>query len=91
MISHFDSWLPRLLRVEGITLGQHVFFSSPNPSEYLVAHERIHTAQFAKYGWIRFILIYSLDYLANRIAGNDHYTAYRETRFEREAYKENQK
>jgi hypothetical protein len=49
-------------------------------------HERIHFAQQRELILVGFYLLYVWDYFVGRLAGMDHHEAYREIRFEREAF-----
>jgi RHS repeat-associated protein len=92
----FASSLTRLAGgVQGITLGQNIFFDRSSFGEYkarsgegiaLTGHEATHTMQYAMQGFFGFIRNYLGDYLENRRAGMSAYDAYRKTGAEVEAY-----
>lgn len=55
-------------------------------NEVLIHHERIHLRQQIELLIIFFYLLYALNYLMNLIWYRNHYKAYREIVFEKEAY-----
>lgn len=57
-----------------------------NPGPTLLNHERIHLRQQAELGILPFYLWYVVEYGIRRIQHRDHYTAYRNISFEREAF-----
>lgn len=88
---HFQHWLMKLpvFRNYGATtLGSHIFFREPKEKvpQKLIDHEKVHVEQIEKLGAVLFYATYLLDYLRNRLRGMDHAKAYREIRFEKEAY-----
>lgn len=81
----------RLLLMGGyraITLWPFVFLADRSllGNVSLMRHERIHLRQQAELAVIPFYIIYVYDYLMGRINGLDHDAAYRNIRFEREAF-----
>lgn len=86
---HYKSkWLfffPR--NVVAFTVGRHIYCRSDNPSEQLLRHETAHILQYEKYGIIRFLLIYYLDYLSGLTRYQNHNDAYLNIPFEVEARK----
>ena len=44
MIEHYKHFLPRILKVSGVTLGKHIFYvmDSKNVSDRLRRHEMVH-------------------------------------------------
>jgi hypothetical protein len=85
---HWLFKLPLARRYRGMVLGRTILFKdgeSDIPSA-LLRHELIHLEQIECHGVARFYLIYVCDYLANRWRFRDHDTAYRNIRFEKEAY-----
>ncbi len=52
----------------------------------LIRHEQIHLRQQLELGIIPFYIWYLLDYVAGRLQGMNHMTAYHHIRFEKEAY-----
>ncbi|MCK5602013.1 hypothetical protein KAR91_09095 [Candidatus Pacearchaeota archaeon] len=81
MIEHFKSKLfcivPKFF--SGITIGNHVFYRSATPPEWLKKHEAVHVKQFAKHGLIGYFIRYWYEYIIN---GFD----YHKIPFEIEAY-----
>lgn len=55
-------------------------------NKILVNHERIHLRQQLELLILPFYLLYTLNYLVNLIRFKNHYLAYFNIRFEREAY-----
>lgn len=52
----------------------------------LINHERIHLRQQLEMGLLLFYIAYLVNYLINRIRYREHYKAYRNIIFEREAF-----
>ncbi|MCY7353004.1 MAG: hypothetical protein LH606_20495 [Cytophagaceae bacterium] len=75
------------LKVNGMALFPFILIREGRPSARLINHERIHHRQQIELLIIPFYLWYLLEYLLNRLRGQDHYTAYVNIRFEREAYR----
>lgn len=71
-----NHWLPKLLKVGGITIYPYIFIDSPFPSYQLIAHELVHIDQVRSVGWFRFYISYGLYYLAGRIKGLGHRLSY---------------
>ena len=82
-----NSFIPKILKVEGITLYPFIFFASDKPSETLVRHEMVHVEQIKYYGWLRFYLSYAIEYLSYRVRGDSKNVAYNKISYEVEAYK----
>lgn len=73
------------IKVEGITLWPFVFLrGETNP--LLLNHESIHFAQYHELWVLGFFAIYVYDFLRNLLRGQTTTAAYRNIRFEREAY-----
>jgi len=51
----------------------------------LIRHEMEHVAQFVRYGTVRFMYLYSREYLRNRRAGMKHQQAYFNVSYEAQA------
>ena len=87
MIEHYNHFLPRWLKVSGVTLGRHVYYAqeASQVSHRLRQHEMIHVEQYRKYGLIRFLFRYFKEYFRFRLKGYTHYQAYLEISFEKEA------
>jgi len=58
-----------------------------NPSERLLRHEKIHHLQQCETLFIFYYLFYVAEYLVLRLCGYNHYSAYKNIMFEKEAYK----
>lgn len=71
---------------DGMALFPFILVRQPNPGPILVNHERIHLRQQAELGVLPFYLWYLTEYLIRRIQYRDHYEAYRNISFEREAF-----
>ena len=78
------------LRVDGMALFPFILVRQPNPSPTLLNHERIHLRQQLELGILPFYICYGLEYLIRRFQYRDHYTAYRNISFEREAFANDQ-
>ncbi|MBE7179565.1 MAG: hypothetical protein INR69_24390 [Mucilaginibacter polytrichastri] len=74
------------LRPDGMALFPFILVRKPNPGAILLNHERIHLRQQAELGVLPFYLWYILEYLIRRFQYRDHYLAYRNISFEREAF-----
>lgn len=80
--------------IEGMFLFPFIIMGDEKPSSKkkldswnkFVNHESIHYYQCLKYYVIGFYIMYSYDYIVGRIKGMGHYQAYRNVRFEVEAY-----
>jgi hypothetical protein len=70
---------------DGFTLGKHVF-TRPGVSQGLINHEAVHVAQYAQDGIPKFLAVYLYDYLKNLVRYRDPNKAYRNIRYEKEAY-----
>jgi hypothetical protein len=84
----FNSLLPKLLKVDGLTLYPFVLIrdSVEKTPISLIRHEFIHVFQIERVGFIRFYISYALFYLASRVSGSSHKKAYLEIPYEKEAY-----
>ncbi|MFC5410043.1 hypothetical protein ACFPMF_12035 [Larkinella bovis] len=74
------------LWVSGMALFPFVLVRTKQPDAVLLHHERIHLRQQLELGIVPFYLWYLLEYLLRRWQYGDHYTAYRNISFEREAF-----
>lgn len=74
------------LWVDGMALFPFVLVRQPNPSAVLLNHERIHLRQQMELGILPFYIWYFIEYGIRRIQHHDHYLAYRNISFEREAF-----
>lgn len=77
-------------RVEGLTLYPFIILRrdvrNSSTARFIINHERIHIAQQAELFILLFIFIYVFEYFAGRMKGYSPDKAYRNIRFEREAY-----
>ena len=71
---------------DGMALYPFILVRRPNPGPTLLNHERIHLRQQAELGVILFYIWYGLEYLIRRVQYRNHYSAYRNICFEREAF-----
>ena len=76
------------LHVNGMTLFPFVLINNKYLTEdrVFINHEHIHLRQQLELAVFPFYVLYLLHYLINRIKYKDHYTAYRNICFEKEAY-----
>ena len=74
------------LWVEGMALWPFVLVRQAKPNVYLLNHERIHLRQQLELGLLPFYIWYGVEYLIRRLQYKDHYKAYCNISFEREAY-----
>ncbi len=74
------------LRVDGMALFPFVLVRQPNPDAVLLNHERIHLRQQLELLLLPFYIWYLIEYGLGRLRGLNHYAAYRNIRFEREAF-----
>jgi len=87
MIEHYNHFLPRLMKVTAVTLGRHVFYAidSKMITDRLRTHEMAHIEQYNKLGFFVFLYRYLKEYILFRRKGYDHYHAYLNISFEKEA------
>lgn len=87
MIEHYNHFLPRLLKVTAVTLGRHVYYAvdAKYISIRLRSHEEVHIQQFHQLGFYAFLFRYLKEYMYYRLKGYNHYQAYLEISFEKEA------
>lgn len=71
---------------DGMALFPFILVKQPNPGPTLLNHERIHLRQQAELGIFLFYVWYILEYLIRRLQYSQHYEAYRNISFEREAF-----
>ncbi|MGA0557352.1 hypothetical protein ACO2Q8_11915 [Larkinella sp. VNQ87] len=74
------------LWVSGMALFPFVLVRTRRPDAVLLHHERIHLRQQLELGILPFYVWYLLEYGIRRWQYRDHYTAYRNISFEREAF-----
>ncbi|MDP3445181.1 MAG: hypothetical protein Q8T08_20160 [Ignavibacteria bacterium] len=87
MIEHYNHFLPRLMKVRAVTLGRHVFYAidSKMITNRLRAHEMVHIEQYKKIGFFLFLYRYFKEYIFLRGKGYEHFNAYLNISFEKEA------
>ena len=85
MILIESKWVCRLLKIRGITLYPFVIVNDVNNS-ILLNHEAIHIAQQKELYVFRFYYIYIKEYLTNLKIYKNHWLAYFNIRFEKEAF-----
>ena len=81
-------------RVGGFAFFPWIFINRPMPTTKVakkiwkktVNHESIHWYQNVELLWVGFLLLYGLNYIVNLFIYKNHYEAYRNVVFEREAY-----
>src|SRR4051812_46454086 len=85
---HWIFRLPIIGRYRGMVIGRTILFKHEKSdiSPMLLRHEMIHQEQIDRHGIARFYLVYFQDYFANLWRLRNHDAAYRNIRFEREAY-----
>ena len=78
----------KFLNVEGLTLFPFIFVRDKAMlnDKTLIRHEMIHIRQQLELLVIPFYLLYLSNYLINLVRHQQHYSAYRQIIFEREAY-----
>lgn len=84
---HFRHWLPRLLKADGVTIGNNIYYKSFSVPTTLRRHEEVHVEQYKRYGIPLFLALYLTYYLIGRLQGKDHWQAYKDIPFEVEARK----
>lgn len=89
----YNHRLPVLLKTGAVTLRKTIYYkkSKEDVPEWLRRHELVHIKQYAKYGVVGFLSIYSYHYLKGRINGKSHWGAYLDIPFEVEARKAERK
>jgi len=87
MIEHYNHLLPKLMNVTAVTLGQHVYYAinKESISKRLRKHEMVHVIQYKQLGFMHFLYRYFKEYIGFRLKGLDHYHAYIEISYEKEA------
>lgn len=84
----YDSWLPKLIRMAGITIGStiHVIFTKEECPKELLKHELCHVYQIRNEGILKFYIKYLIGYLINLVKYRNHQKAYVNIKYERQAY-----
>lgn len=88
MVRNWQKIIVKNLHVNGITLFPVILIrhGSLLHDKVFINHEHIHLRQQLELAVIPFYILYLTNYLLNRFKYRDHYTAYRNICFEREAY-----
>ncbi len=87
--ARYNHWLPKALKVYGITLFPWVLYSESKKEvreSSLFGHELIHVRQIRAVGWLYFYWTYWWDYLRDRLKGMSPDDAYMHNYYEAEAY-----
>ncbi len=84
----YNSKIPKWLGYKGMAIYPFIFisYSCIDCPARVIKHEKIHIKQQLKWLIIPFFIVYGLDYIVGRIKGLNHDEAYRDIRFEKEAY-----
>ena len=82
-----NSIIPKLLRVDAITLFPFIFYSMPEPSRRLRTHEHVHVRQILQSGVFRFYISYFKEYLRQLAEFRNPNEAYFAIKYEVEAYR----
>jgi len=92
MNEYYNHWLPKLLRVAGVTIGKNIFYSVKKTQvpERLRRHEKEHVKQYEQNGIIKFLFCYFFEYIKNLIKYKSHRKAYLNISFEIAARKAEQ-
>jgi len=87
MIEHYNHFLPRFMKVTAVTFGHHVFYAIDSSliTNRLRMHEMVHIEQYNTLGFFRFLYRYIKEYYLLRRQGFDHFNAYLNISFEKEA------
>ena len=85
----FKGYIVRVsfLWVAGLAFFPFVFIKNERPNQRLLKHERIHLRQQLEMGLLLFYAWYFVEYLIRYWHYRDHYAAYRNICFEREAFR----
>ena len=81
-----NHWLPKLLKVQAITIYPFIFYYNKIPSRILMQHEMIHIDQVRKHGWLKFYITYFLEFFKLYLRYKDWDKAYFSISYEKEAY-----
>ena len=85
----YKHWLPKMLKVNAITLNKTIYYAMParEVTGRLRRHEGEHIKQYEREGFICFLWHYVKEYIKNRLDGLDHYDAYYNISYEVKARK----
>lgn len=73
-------------KINAIVLYPFVLYCDQFPPPDIVTHEQVHIDQIKRLGIIKFYRLYLWEYFKGRRAGLNHFAAYRNISFEKEAY-----
>lgn len=76
----------KIFRINAIVLYPFVLYCEKEPEEEIRRHEMVHLDQIKRDGFWRFYGRYLLQYCQGRKQGLNHYEAYRNISYEREAF-----
>lgn len=84
----YDHWIPKRLKVLGITLYPFILVATTKEQTHpvLLRHEWVHVQQVRRVGWIWFYLTYLMEHLNGWLVWRDWDVAYRNISYEVEAY-----
>lgn len=82
----YSHWLPKLLKVDGVTIGKAIYLKDTTIDTTLIKHELIHVEQYEKHGVLGFLIRYFYHYIKGRLQGLSHWESYHAIPFEIEAY-----
>ena len=84
-----NHWLPKMLRVNAITIAPYVLFSTKKEltKATTAAHELIHLEQIEEDGWLTFHAKYLLQFSWKLLTTFSYRKAMKETPYEKDAYK----
>jgi len=87
-IRNWQKIILKKLHVNGMTLFPFILINNKTllNDKIFINHEHIHLRQQLELAIFPFYLLYLLNYLINRLKYRNHYIAYRNICFEREAY-----
>jgi hypothetical protein len=81
-----NSIIPKILKVDAITIYPFIFYYMKFPSKELMQHEMIHIDQVRELGWLRFYFNYLLEYIMLYKKYRNQSIAYFNISYEKEAY-----
>jgi len=84
----YDSWIPRLLSIQGIVLYPFILIATPKKDtrSYIIKHELVHVKQITRIGCCRFYTLYIYSMFNSCFQKGNCYTVLYDNEFEDEAY-----
>ncbi len=84
----YNSKIPKFFGYKGMTVGNLIMISHSEEDcpEWLLKHEQVHVQQQKDWWYLPYYAVYAWDYIVGRFNGLTHWGAYRDIRFEKEAY-----